>query len=405
MFFNNKTAKTSETNAILEDALSRLNTLVGHYASAPLPHFVPNPNFEEIEALASHLSGFERVIILGTGGSSLGGQALVEAVGAQPNTPRIDFIDNLDPHSFAGLINGLDWSHTAFLPISKSGNTPETLFQIASILNLAPKWFEPKTQIGAIAGKGPNSLRQLAGQYGFPIYDHEDDIGGRFAVLTNVGLVPALLSGIAPQDVVQGARDYIAPFLQGSEIAAMAGAALQFAHLRAGRNISVCMPYSDRLYKFGYWYRQLWGESLGKQGIGSTPMAALGPVDQHSQLQLFIDGPDDKFFTIMSFDQRGEGVRVGEVLANDTSSAWLGSVTMGDFVTAQAKATVATLNAHNRPVRHITLEHMSATYVGTLFMHFMVETILTADLLGLNAFDQPAVEEGKILTKGYLTNA
>jgi len=405
MLFKNENAVTPDVSDTLKDAQKRLASVVGHYVSAPLPHFVPEPNFAEVEALAEHLGGFSHVVILGTGGSSLGGQALVEGVASQSDGPTLSFIDNLDPHSFALMLNGLDWAQTAFLPISKSGNTPETLFQIASIINLAPHGFDAARQIGAIVGGGSNSLRQLAAQYGFPVYDHEDEIGGRFAVLTNVGLVPGLLRGIKPQDVIAGARDYVAPFLKGSEIDAMAGAALQFVHLRAGRNISVCMPYSDRLHKFCYWYRQLWAESLGKQGVGSTPLAALGPVDQHSQLQLFVDGPDDKFFTVMSLDQRGEGVLTGNVLDADAASAWLGRVSMGDLVTAQAKATAVTLNGHARPVRQMHIEHMTGYGMGALFMHFMVETILTADLLGINAFDQPAVEEGKVLTKSYLTKA
>jgi len=169
-----------------------------------------------------------------------------------------------------------------------------------------------------------------------------------------------------------------------------------------GKVIAPMMAYSDRLSLFTKWYVQLWAESLGKNGRGTTPLAVLGPVDQHSQLQLFIGGPRDKLFTIITTDVAGRGPKMDAALAKVAGEPNFGGKTMGDLVAAQGRATAETLAKNGCPVRTIHVPAIDESSLGELLMHFMLETIIAARLLGIDAFDQPAVEEGKVLAKKYL---
>ena len=165
------------------------------------------------------------------------------------------------------------------------------------------------------------------------------------------------------------------------------------------------MAYADRLERFTRWYVQLWAESLGKDGKGTTPVAALGPVDQHSQLQLFIAGPRDKLFTVVTVGAAGEGPRMDAELAALAGEPDFAGKTIGDLVAAQGRATAETLAKNGCPVRTIHIERLDEASLGELLMHFMLETIIAARLLGVDPFDQPAVEEGKVLAKRYLAEA
>ena len=163
------------------------------------------------------------------------------------------------------------------------------------------------------------------------------------------------------------------------------------------------MAYADRLERFTRWYVQLWAESLGKDGKGTTPIGALGPVDQHSQLQLYIAGPRDKLFTIVTVASAGRGPRMAADLARLAGEPEFAGKTIGDLVAAEGRATAETLARNGCPVRTIHLERLDEAALGELLMHFMLETIIAAHLLGVDPFDQPAVEEGKVLAKRYLT--
>jgi glucose-6-phosphate isomerase len=162
------------------------------------------------------------------------------------------------------------------------------------------------------------------------------------------------------------------------------------------------MAYADKLERFSRWYTQLWAESLGKDGKGTTPVGALGPVDQHSQLQLFIAGPRDKLFTVITVGTAGKGPRIAADLAKLCGEPDFAGRTIGDLVAAQGRATAETLARNGCPVRTMHVETLDETSLGALMMHFMLETIIAAQLIGVDAFDQPAVEEGKVLAKQYL---
>jgi glucose-6-phosphate isomerase len=189
-----------------------------------------------------------------------------------------------------------------------------------------------------------------------------------------------------------------------AQVPAAIGAALAVALAETkGKSIGVMMAYADRLERFTRWYVQLWAESLGKNGKGTTPVAALGPVDQHSQVQLYLGGPRDKFFTVVSVAAAGLGPRIDADMAKLAGEPGLGGKTIGDLVAAEARATAETLAKNGCPVRTLHIAKLDEASLGELMMHFMLETIIAAHLMGVDAFDQPAVEEGKLLAKKYLT--
>jgi glucose-6-phosphate isomerase len=256
----------------------------------------------------------------------------------------------------------------------------------------------------AMKGGKANGLRDLLGP-SVAMLEHDPNIGGRYSVLSNVGLLPAAILGLDIKAVRAGAAMALAPVLAQrppAEVPAALGAALNIAAGAASKNITVLMAYADRLERFSRWFTQLWAESLGKNGKGTTPIGALGPVDQHSQLQLFIAGPRDKLFTVVTVATQGQGPRVDAALARRAGEPDLGGKTIGDLVAAEGRATAETLARNGCPVRTIHLPRLDAESLGALTMHFMLETIIAAHLLGVDAFDQPAVEEGKVLAKRYL---
>jgi glucose-6-phosphate isomerase len=365
-------------------------------------------------------AGATDIVFLGTGGSSLGGQTLAQLAGhAVPGSidrrgaPRLHFMDNLDPRSFGDLLAQLPLSSTRFVAISKSGGTGETLMQTAAALSackeagLGGRTDELFLGLSEPAKPGKrNGLRELLGAFNVPFLEHDTGVGGRFSVLTNVGLLPAAVLGLDIAVVREGAAAALAPVLANkapAEVPAALGASLSVALAETrGKSIVPIMAYADRLEKFTRWYVQLWAESLGKDGKGTTPLAALGPVDQHSQLQLFIAGPRDKFFTVITTGVAGNGPTIAPDLAQLAGEPDLGGKSIGDLVAAQGRATAETLAKNGCPVRTFHIETLDERSLGELLMHFMLETIIAAHLLGVDAFDQPAVEEGKVLAKKYL---
>ena len=414
----------------LKSALARsekaLDWLRARHADRSLPLLrVPetHSDLESIRDTARQLADRATdIVVLGTGGSSLGGQTLaqlagfaVPGVGALRAPPQLHFIDNLDPDSFATMLARLPHATTRFVAISKSGGTAETLMQTIAALS-AVKAQGLQTRIPDIflgisepskAGR-TNGLRDLLGKYRVPMLDHDTGVGGRYSALTNVGLIPAAMLGLDIAAIREGASLALAPVLTkkaATQVPAAVGAALSVALAESkGKSISVLMAYCDRLQRFTHWYVQLWAESLGKDGKGTTPLAALGPVDQHSQLQLFIGGPRDKLFTVISIDAAGLGPRIDSELAKIVGEAGFAGKTIGDLVVAEGRATAGTLAKNGCPVRTIHVDKLDEESLGELMMHFMLETIIAAHLLGIDAFDQPAVEQGKVLAKKYLTS-
>jgi len=356
---------------------------------------------------------FDHVLVLGIGGSSLGGQTVAaladQGFGPRAGAPRLHFMENIDPASFDALFAAIEPARTGVIAISKSGGTAETLAQVLAVLD----WLRQSLgtsdlgdRLVAVTEPGDSPLRRLATAQRGRLFDHDPGIGGRYSVLSNVGVLPALIAGLdaaALRDGAAGVLDATLAAAAPRDSAPALGAAISVALAeRRGINISVLMPYVDRLAPFGLWYRQLWAESLGKDGKGTTPVRALGVVDQHSQLQLYLGGPSDKLFTLLMLKQEGAGAALPPDLAADRALTYLAGRRMGDLLAAEQRATATSLLRNGRPTRVMRLERLDEKSLGALFMHFMLETIIAADLLGVDAFDQPAVEEGKVLARQYL---
>jgi len=323
---------------------------------------------DDLEALKPHaerFAKFEHVVVMGSGGSSLSGKTLValkdQGFGPAKGRPKVHFMDNVDPATFEAMASRLPLDRTGFLPISKSGGTPETLTAFFSVLAaLGSK--AGKDNVIAITEVADNPLRRLATRLGCPILEHDPKVGGRYAALS-VGLSK-----------------------------------------EKGTNLTVLMPYVDRLETFAFWYRQIWAESLGKEGKGTTPIRALGTVDQHSQVQLYLGGPRDKLFTLLIQDTAGQGARLTPAaLGGDKALDYLAGHAMGDLLLAEADATAATLVKDGRPTRLIRIKTVDERVMGALMMHYMLETMFAAELWGIDAFDQPSVEDAKVLTRQYLS--
>jgi glucose-6-phosphate isomerase len=386
---------------------------------------------DEIYAAYNRLAdGAKTIVFFGTGGSGLGGQTIAQfggwsipgvgglgqdskEPGKSARPPITRFYDNLDPFTLQSALGRLDLARTRFVVTSKSGGTPETLSQALATLQAVkaagleariPDMFLGITEPGRAGVK--NGLRDLLEHHGAPCLDHHDGIGGRFAVLTNVGLLPAVARGADPARILKGARsvvDALENAVAPSDFAPLIGAtlAVELANTR-GIKVQVMMPYADRLGRLGDWYVQLWAESLGKDGKGTTPLGCLGPLDQHSQLQLFMDGPREHYLTFVRLPMAGAGPRIDARMAEIAGIDVLAGKTIGDLVAAQTHAVPEALMQAGRPVRIFDVPALDEEAMGAILMHFMLETILAGWLFGVDPFDQPAVELGKILTRQHL---
>jgi glucose-6-phosphate isomerase len=353
---------------------------------------------------AAAIKGARTVAVLGIGGSSLGGQALT----ALRKNDIVEFHDNPDPFSWTAALKRFDLKKTHFIGISKSGGTAETLTQVLTAAEALKKAGVQslKKHFTVITEPHQSALADFADGIGAARLDHPTGVGGRYSVLTVVGVLPAILMGIDVKALRTGAGVVLSQALAAAEpadVPAATGAALH--HALATQNklaTTILWPYADRLAVFGGWWRQLWAESLGKDGKGATPVSVLGPVDQHSQLQLFRDGPGNALFTILTIDTAGEGPAVPRAVAKSLKLNYLAGKRPGDLVAAESRATAQTLFKNGRPVRTIHISRVDAFHMGALMMHFMIETILMGRLMGVDPFNQPGVEEGKVLARQYL---
>lgn len=351
---------------------------------------------------------FARTIVFGIGGSSLGGEMLVRNLGN--TTHPVRFFDNIDPTTLSEL-ERIDWRNSSLLIISKSGNTAETLSQFLSLLprleaelgNLL------REHVLVITENRDGALAQIATQLGLEILAHPP-VGGRFSVLSIVGLLPAAIGGVDVKALLAGARAMAEECAQDDILKnpAFFNGAAQYLHAERGRRICIFMPYADRLRPLGLWYRQLWAESLGKKdpdgrACGLTPALAMGVTDQHSQLQLYLDGPDDKQFTLLANPNfRKRGTRIPARFTELPAVAPLAGHTTGELMLAEFRATRETLTRHARPNRTILLDAHDPMAIGALILLLELETVVVARLLNIDPFDQPAVEESKVLAREYL---
>lgn len=361
----------------------------------------------DIEALAAQLRGTcDHLLVIGSGGSGLSAKVLAPLAAAD-NRITLHVVDHVDPAHCAALVRRLPLEKTAVLIISKSGHTVETMSVALALFGYAAG------QAASLASRSvvitvatPSPLRQWAEQMNIRTLTHLPDLCGRFSVLSAVGLLPAAVLGVNIRALREGATSVIQQALSAqdpSSIEAARGAAAQHWFMTQNYPISVLMAYSETWAGLTQWYRQGWAESLGKNGVAATPYASIGPCDQHSQLQLYLSGAADKYFTFLLPECEGEGdiIPVPEYLLQPLG--YLHGRHLGDVLAAEARATCESLIGHDLPVRILHAKASSAQAMGALLAHFMLEIMFTASLLNVNPYDQPAVEESKAKARQYLT--
>jgi len=378
---------------------------------------------EQVTRFAREAAGkYTDVVVLGIGGSALGPIALrtslrpsgwnaLDAKG-RGGQPALHVLDNVDPITMAALLERLDLRKTLFITISKSGGTAETMAQYLIVRDrLRSELGEGgKKQLVFVTDPVKGALRAIANSDSVPALEIPSNVGGRFSVLTPVGLLPAALMGVDTSAMLAGAGDMAARCAKPdpSSNPAAAFALLQWlGDTRHGLNTQVLMPYADSLRDFAAWFVQLWAESLGKirpdgTSVGPTPLPAVGATDQHSQVQLFMEGPFDKVITFVRVERFEEDVPIP---TPDPSSAplppdlaYLPGHSLGELLNAEYEATSAALAEMGRMSCTLHLPELTAETVGEAIMFYQLATGYAGAWYGIDPFDQPGVELGKRLT-------
>ncbi len=397
-----------DLNGLLATAARRTG---GELGVADLPH--RHDDVRAAREAAEEVRGqFDTLVVLGIGGSALGPRALEAALGPAAGGMRVFVADSIDPHAFGALLASLDLTRTLFNVVSKSGETAETLAQFLIVRDrllreLGAVDYKAHVVITTDAARG--ALRQIVNDEGFRALPIPSDVGGRFSVLTAVGLFPAAAAGFDVDELVAGAafmdeRSRTAKAALADPVLALAGM-LWLLATRHAKTMVVLMPYSDRLAALGDWFCQLWAESLGKardrEGRtvewGQTPVRALGAADQHSQLQLWVEGPRDKVIVFVRAEDHGVSVDIPAAYQDLEAVAYLGGHSLGELLNAEQRATEMALAAQGRPSATFVVPAVNAFTVGQLIYLFEMATIAVGALAGIDPFGQPGVEEGKRL--------
>lgn len=364
---------------------------------------------------------FDHVLVLGIGGSALGMKALLNALKrpawnelddeGRDFFPRLTVLDNVDPTSVAEALRRMDPRRALVNVISKSGGTAETMAQYLVVRQWLEQALGPAATRHLVFTTDPRkgALRELATREGIAALEVPPDVGGRFSVLSPVGLLPAALVGIDIDGLLAGARNALAraetdDLLQNP--AALWSALHWAADTTLGARIHVLMPYTDRMREFAEWFRQLWAESLGKArdrrgqevNTGPTPVGAVGPTDQHSQVQLFMEGPHDKVVTFMAVERPSEDLPIPAFPDLPADLAYLPGHSLASLLQAEYQATSAALARMGRMNCAVHLPELSAETLGEAFMFFQLATGYAGVWYGVDPFDQPGVELGKRLT-------
>ena len=328
------------------------------------------------------------VLQLGMGGSSLGAKALCQALRPADGL-RVHFPENVDPESFGALLDSLDPARTLVHVVSKSGATLETQAQLWALRDAWGR--EARHTVVTTGEDGP--LREFAERERLPLLTFPADVEGRFSVFTASGLLTPALAGVPVERVLAGARAMEARCRRDA-LCGPAGrmAALLFTHDRKyARPIHVELIYADALLGLGEWFRQIWAESLGKGGHGPTPVVARGATDQHSQIQLYVDGPDDKVYVLV----RVSRLRARRRVSPRAEPALIRGRDLGEILDAEARGTAEALLEQKRPVIELRLPAITPGAVGELLLLQQYQTALAGTLYGVDPFDQPGVDAGK----------
>lgn len=369
---------------------------------------------------------YKNFVLLGIGGSALGNIAIHQALNhpyynilpaeKRKNSPRMFFMDNIDPDLFYSMLETIDIKKTLFNVVTKSGSTPETISQFMIIFNIISKKGNLKKNLVITTDKEKGFLRTIVNKYNLDSFEVPGNVGGRFSVLSPVGLLSAGISGISIPRLLKGAEQ-MDKICSNSDIFKNPAYLNSLIHYIAdkdyGKSISVMMPYSNSLYGLADWYRQLWAESLGKEkdrdgniiNCGQTPIKALGATDQHSQIQLYKEGPNNKIITFLMVEKYNKEVRIPKVFKENRDLDFIRGKSLNKLINAELLATETALKNSNRMSCRIIFPKICEETVGQFIYMFEVQTAFSGELYNINAFDQPGVEEGKILTKKLLSTS
>jgi len=367
---------------------------------------------------------FEAFVVLGIGGSALGPMAVQQAINhpyynelpreKRGGYPKLYIADNVDPERLVYLFQTIDFTKCLFNVISKSGSTSETMSQfmiIKEMLENALGKAGAAKHIVATTDRENGNLIKIAKEEGYKTFIIPAGVGGRFSELTPVGLLPAAFCGVDIKALLSGAA-FMDELCKNGDIfknPAFMYATLHYLGINKGRNISVVMPYADSLKYISDWYAQLWAESLGKKfdntgrvvNAGQTPVKALGVTDQHSQVQLYAEGPDDKIVVFMGVDKYRETITIPKIYGEIKSLGFLGGITQNSLIQVEQMATEYALAAAGKLNMTITLPCVNEHTIGQVLYFFEAATAFAGELLNINAFDQPGVEEGKNATYAF----
>ena len=366
------------------------------------------------------LPKIDTLVVFGIGGSALGPLAVQQAInGAFWNEqkdlrgkyPRLYVADNIDPETIARLLGMVDFERTLFSVVSKSGATSETMSQFMIIKDLLEDKLgkeKAREMLVCTTSESEGNLIKIAKAEGYTTFFIPNGVGGRFSQLCPVGLLPAAFCGIDIQAMLAGAA-YMDELCKKDDVfqnPAYMYAILHYLAMEKGQNISVMMPYVDSLKFISDWYAQLWAESLGKKfdndgnivNVGPTPVKALGATDQHSQVQLYTEGPFDKVLVLMGVDAYKTDMGIPKIFGDMPSLGFLGGATLSELLVAEQKATEYALQKSGKPNMTITLPEVNEFTIGQVLYMFEVATAFCGELMNIDAFDQPGVEEGKNAT-------
>ncbi len=369
--------------------------------------FIQNgENSKHAQQIAEKFKSKKLLVHVGIGGSSLGPEMLLSALGITPGK-QVQFVNNIDTDMLVRQMKSWNPQDTFFYIVSKSGGTPETLAALAIISrwlknhNIDESQWNQYIVICTDPKKG--DLLTFAQKYSLDCLEVPPSIGGRFSVLTDVGALTAFWAGIQFDELILGAQEFCKDILHDDPSQNILTQLTQyiFEHRQNGRTQTVLMPYSSLLKDFTAWWVQLWGESLGKNNIGLTPIMAYGATDQHSQMQLFMQGPQDKVMLMLECERAQSSLSLSSELSL-AGTEILQGFSLDQLMKAEFEGTLLALEKEARPYAHLKVDALNAKNLGKLILLFQSLTVSVGHLIGVDPFDQPGVEAGKNFARDWL---
>ncbi|MDX9715065.1 MAG: glucose-6-phosphate isomerase [Dissulfurispiraceae bacterium] len=390
--------------------VSMLNKFFNQGTEAGLGFFeLPDQDISDIEAVSKKAAEFSNFILLGIGGSALGPRSILEALSPFHNyfkKPGFFIYDNVDPLTLQKILNAADLKDSIVNVITKSGSTAETLASFMIIWRkLKELGLKPQDHLVITTDPEKGSLREIAKEHNIMSLEVPPLVGGRFSVLSPVGLLLAGTAGFDIKALLRGAEQMHTVCMQGDlykNPAYLFAAALFLMKQKFNRSTTVLVPYADRLKSLSEWFCQLWGESLGKKGTGLSPYPSTGTTDQHSQLQLWMEGPNDKVVVFIAVDDYGTDMKIPDDFAGKDNLGYLAGHSLSELIKTEQEATEIALTKNGRPSITIHMPKVDELHMGQLMHFFESATAAAGSLFGINPFDQPGVEEGKNLTYGIM---